>query len=290
VREVNNLFHFTKELNTITEILKNGFKPSYAIEKFGSRNILVPMISFSNILLRDVGKNEVVDYGSYAIGFNREFATTIDINPVCYVYGNSIMEKAILDLYDLSTIPQTVDILKDITKVKNFTKVTDYIKLSPLVSEVENLINSINAETSDEMISAIKTYSEKIFENAYYQLLLAKPYKVVNKLGETKIAYNEREWRKGYKELGYIFETDKNGNKNLKFEELNSTPKPHFSEENYILKLDIESIKYIVVIEENEIKEIQNVLSEIYGEEKMSKIYSSKSIQIGTLENLKHIE
>lgn len=290
MREINNLFHFTENLNIVKEILKTGFKPSYAIEKFGDRNILVPMISFSNILLRDVGKDEVVDYGSYAIGFNREYAKTIDINPVCYVYKNSIMEKAILNLYDLSIIPQTVHILKDITKDKNFTKITNHIRLNPLVSEVENLINSITIETSDEMISAIKKYSEKIYENAYFQLLLAKPYKVVNKVGEIKVAYNEREWRKGYKELGYIFETDKKGNKNLEFEKLITKPKPHFSEDNYILKLEIENIKFIVVNNENEIKDIQNLLEEIHGTEKMNKIYSSKSIEIGTLEKLKHKE
>ena len=67
-------------------------------------------------------------------------------------------------------------------------------------------------------------------------------------------------------------------------------PKPHFNEENFTLKLEIENIKFIVVHNENEITAIQNILEEIYGIEKMNKIYNSKSIEIGTLEKLKHKE
>jgi len=291
MKEINTVFHFTKELDRIKQILNDGgFKPSYAIEKFGNRNILVPMISFSNISLRDVGNNEVIDYGNYAIGFDRLYATKIELNPVCYIYENSEMEKAILNLIDLSTILQGVGILKDITQVSNFTKITDHIKLTPLLVEVENLLNSITKETSDEMISAIKSYSAKIYENAYYQLLLAKPYRITNKIGETKVAYNEREWRKSYKELVPLFETDKSGKSNPEYAKWSTTQKPHFNDQNHMLKIGIENIKFIVVNEEREIQGIEDILLNIYGKDKMDKVYSSGLFQIGTLENLKMTE
>ncbi len=289
MKEVNNLIHITSKYDNIKSILKDGFKASYAEEKFGTRNILVPMISFSNILLRDLGPNEVVDYGEYGIGINREFATTLEINPVCYVYENSIVEKTIRNFYDLSLIPQTIDIIKKelAQKIIGFTKVTDYVHFNPkLEIEVENLINSINSNTEQTLIEALKIYATKTYENAYYQLLLSKPYKVKNKKGQVKIAYNEREWRKGFHNLGFIFETNANGEINPKFTYYKSQQKPHLDSIETSLKIEIENIEIIILKEEQEIQDMKEFLNKVFGKERMVNIYRNELIKIDTLKNL----
>ena len=290
MRQVNTLFHFTNKLSIIESILKEGFKPSYSVEKFGQRNILVPMVSFMNVLLRDVGPNEVVDYGDYGIGINREFATTIGLNPVCYVYDKSVIDEALQNLHNLSILPQQVDIIKEslADKLNTFSKVTDYIKFSPKpILEVENLINSIDKKTDEKLVKAIKNFATKTYENAYYQLLLAKPYKVFNKRGETKIAYNEREWRKGYPELGYIHETDAKGVKSKLYEKWIQTNYPHFNEEKYRLKIEIQNISHIIVKDKSEFDNIKKLLLKYYEKNTIEKQLSTKSLKIGTIDQLK---
>ncbi|MEC7784256.1 MAG: abortive infection system antitoxin AbiGi family protein [Bacteroidota bacterium] len=168
MREVNNLLHFTRELDTVKKVLKNGFKASYAVESLGKRKILLPMVSFSNLLFRDVGEDEVVDYGQYGIGINREYAVKSGINPVIYLYENSQIDNAINSLLNLTIIPQGLDKLQKITQVKNFTKITDYVKFNPIPDEVKEIVDSIDGSTSDNLVLAITKYAKKAHENVYH--------------------------------------------------------------------------------------------------------------------------
>lgn len=290
MKQINNLYHFTDRLCVISSILLDGFKPSYTSEKFGDRNILVPMVSFMNVLLRDVGENEVVDYGSYGIGIHRDYATKIDINPVCYVYENSIVENTIKSLHDLSIVPQIIKLIKEniLDKVSSDKKILELINLKPEpVPEVKNLLDSINKNTESELVDSLNQFATKIYENAYYQLLLSKPYKVKNGAGETRIAYNEREWRYGYKELGYIMETDINGKKNTDFLNWKSKCKPHFSEEKYRLRLSIEDISHIIIKKEEEKEEILTLLYQNNEKLQIDNLIKDKKLSIGTLDELK---
>lgn len=82
MKEINQIIHITKSLEIIKSILINGFYTSYAKETFNGKNILIPMISFSNILFRDIGENEVVDYGKYGIVFDRDYIIDkFNLNP-----------------------------------------------------------------------------------------------------------------------------------------------------------------------------------------------------------------
>lgn len=290
MKQVENLFHFTDKFDIIASILKDGFKPSYSKEVIGQRNTLVPMISFMNVLLRDVGPDEVVDYGDYGIGINREFATTIRLNPVCYVYDESVIDSALKNIQNLSMLPQTIDILKEhlIDKLKSNKKVTEIIPFIPKpIKEVEDLLNSITKETEKEIISSVKALVTKIYESAYYQLLLAKPYKVLNKKGEPKIAYNEREWRKGYPELGYILETNATGVKSKQYEKWIATDYPHFEEEEYRLKIGVENISFILIKEAGELDRLKNILLNLCTESTLNRLLESNQLRIGTIEELK---
>src|SRR5689334_23301426 len=86
LKQVDHLFHITKKIETVKEIFRYGYKPSYAIETLAGKRIKVLMVSFSNVLLRDVGEQEVINYGSYAVVMTREWGIKNHVNPVVYTY------------------------------------------------------------------------------------------------------------------------------------------------------------------------------------------------------------
>jgi len=161
MKQVDTLLHFTNNFEILKQIMKEGFKASYAMESLGQRRILVPMVSFSNLLFRDIGENEVVNYGHYGIGIRREEALKLDINPVIYLYENSQIDKAIQTLVDLTIIPQLLEDLKPFTQIQGFTKITDQVKFNPLLDEVRELVDSIDSTTNDRLISAIANHAWK---------------------------------------------------------------------------------------------------------------------------------
>jgi hypothetical protein len=67
--------------------LKTGFHPSYCQEKIGDLKYLIPMVSFCNISIRDVGL--YMRYGDYGIGMTMDWALQNRISPVIYVHENS---------------------------------------------------------------------------------------------------------------------------------------------------------------------------------------------------------
>ena len=98
MKEINQIIHITKNIDILKSILKYGFYTSYAKEKFGNKNILIPMISFSNILFRDIGDDEVVDYGNYGVVFDRDdVIEKFDLNPVFYVKNVSELNDIFSD-------------------------------------------------------------------------------------------------------------------------------------------------------------------------------------------------
>ncbi|SNY99542.1 abortive infection system antitoxin AbiGi family protein [Flagellimonas pacifica] len=283
MKQVDTLLHFTNNFEILKKILKEGFKASYAMESLGRRRILVPMVSFSNLLFRDIGEHEVVNYGHYGIGIRREDALKLDINPVIYLYENSQIDRAIQTLVDLTIIPQLLEDLKAFTQIEGFTKITDQITFNPLLDEVRELVNSIDSTTSDQLISAIAKYSRKAHENVYHQILLSKPYRVKNKNGDVRIAYNEREWRKGFAHLGFIFEKNFKGLENADFQKWTGTPKPHFNQPENILSVSIEQISHIVLAHENEIPQMRTYLQQLFPQEQVQKLEASGKLKIKTL-------
>ena len=103
----------TDHIDKLKPKIKNGLYSSYVLEQFSDKKLFIPKISFSNILLRNIGNNEVVDYQSYGIGIDRKSAIDLGLNPVLYLYENSIVKKGIKDNFDFFIIPQTFEIVKD---------------------------------------------------------------------------------------------------------------------------------------------------------------------------------
>ena len=239
------------------------------------------MISFSNILFRDIGENEVVNYGKYGIVFDRDtIIEKFDLNPVFYVKNKSDLETSFKNNFENSIIPQTLKVAKDFYSECNCEKFTDYIKLKPLNKEVEDLLNTLDKNVNDEFINSLKIIFENYFVNSLKQMLALKPYTVENKSGETKIAYNEREWRKSFFELNFISEITPKGKVNEVYEKWTNTSKPHYTEK-YVQKFELSDIKLIYVDNEKEIK----------GLEKYLKVnFENQSVDITTLTECKEIE
>ena len=265
MKEVNQLIHQTRSLKNLKSILKNGLFTSYALERFTKKDLLIPMISFSNIQFRDIGEMEVVDYGSYGIVIEREVGIEYQLNPVLYVYENSQIEEAINFNFISSVILQILPEIKSFYKQCDCKNITNHIGFKPLPVEVKDLLNSINKDTDDKLIDSIKEIFKKVLDNSYRQMLLAKPYKVQSKKGKIFIAYNEREWRKSFFDLGFIYKKTPKGKSNSEFEKWNNKLKPHLTESKYTLQIPIEKIKYIVVENYEEIEQIKEYIIGVYG-------------------------
>ncbi len=280
MKEINQIIHITKDIDILKSILKNGFYTSYAKEKLGDKNILIPMISFSNILFRDIGDDEVVDYGNYGVVFDRDdVIEKFDLNPVFYVKNVSELNEIFLDNFQTSIIPQTLQIAKKFYVDCKCERFSEHIRINPITEEIKSLIDSLDENVNDEFIHSLKIIFENYYTNTLKQALLLKPYKVKMKNEETKIAYNEREWRKSFFDLNFIYEFKPDGTKNEEYIRWNKTSKPHYTEK-YIQKFDLSDIISIYVNEDSEIIEMEKFVNENFTE----------NIKINTLKQLKEIE
>jgi len=239
------------------------------------------MISFANILFRDIGKDEVVDYGKYGIVFDRDFITKeFDLNPVFYIKGENEIEKTFKNNFENSFIPQILDIVKAFHTKNNGKNFNDYIEIDPMSREIKGLVKSLDKNVNDEFIKSIKTVFESYFNNSLKQGLLLKPFKVINKDGEEKVAYNEREWRKSFFDSFYISENTPNGDLNKEYVKWISKEKPHFTDK-YVLKFRLSDVKCIYVDNESEVHDLQMFIK---------KKFKNQSIDINTLKEYKKRE
>lgn len=96
----NTLFHFTKEFDTLIQILKSGGFWARYCEEYGwgaKENIdfAVPIACFCDIPLSQIEEHTSF-YGSYGIGLSKEWAiANKHISPVFYLTNNSIAKSTI---------------------------------------------------------------------------------------------------------------------------------------------------------------------------------------------------
>ena len=97
------LFHFTKNIDTLKSILKNGFWPRYSLEDFdwydqSIGHISYPMICFCDIPLTRI-REHVGYYGEYGIGMNKEWAKNNGLNPLIYLSQPTPVSTALARLF-----------------------------------------------------------------------------------------------------------------------------------------------------------------------------------------------
>ncbi|WP_448552705.1 abortive infection system antitoxin AbiGi family protein [Thalassotalea montiporae] len=102
----DTLFHFTKSLDTLKLMLKNGFWPRYCLEDVDwvdiddAKFVAFPMVCFCDIPLSRV--DEHVDfYGNFGIGLTKEWAISNGLTPIQYVSSTSGIPEAYRHLVEL---------------------------------------------------------------------------------------------------------------------------------------------------------------------------------------------
>lgn len=95
----HTLFHFTKNLEFMKDILKNGFWPRYCLEDLSwysneaNYQMAYPIVCFCDIPLSRV--DEHVDfYGNFGLGLTKEWARLNKLSPVLYLNEGSDQQLA----------------------------------------------------------------------------------------------------------------------------------------------------------------------------------------------------
>jgi len=227
----NTLFHFTKTIDNIRNILTNTFSPRYCLEHMAfmeneNLDLAIPMVCFCDIPLSQI-IDHIDTYGEYAIGLNKEWAMSKGISPILYLYNDSTTNKVINELFKTTVRLDNVRKLlkKDLTKLATF----DFL----------------------ELLYYCKSYKGKMWRDG--------------KLKENKTFYNEREWRfvPNLNELELI-------NPRLlinkeEFDDFSKRSEYNHQIEHFTLRFSPKDIKYIIISKESERLEMVNMIEHIKG-------------------------
>lgn len=106
------LFHFTKSLDVMLKILREGFWPQYSLEDISWMNghhltrLAWPMVSFCDIPISRLGEHTNI-YGDYGIGLCRKRLKSTGLNPILYISPDSTLKNLLGEL--VLGIPKTSD-------------------------------------------------------------------------------------------------------------------------------------------------------------------------------------
>lgn len=93
----DNLFHFTKSLDVLKLILKNGLEPRYCLEDTEWLSIKYKYMAYAMSCFCDIPLsriNEHTDfYGNYGIGLSKEWGLKNGLNPVVYIPSDGEISK-----------------------------------------------------------------------------------------------------------------------------------------------------------------------------------------------------
>lgn len=232
----SSLFHFTNQKNNLKNILKVGVKPNYAKETFLDDSVVgIPMISMCDI---PISRTKTIQrYGSYAIGFTKEWGFKNGFNPIHYIQGVQF-ETAHARLININ----------------NFS----HQKLSEHTVQHDNqsfLLSQSQISNTDDFFLFYNIYNLNLNSLAY-----SKPFFGKDKEGKTTINYDENEWRN-------IIPLQIPNNWLWGIEDYNAwrgdvkKPKPKSVFEP--LKFTVNDISFILLQLENQIPDIINFISKL---------------------------
>ncbi|MCK5133696.1 MAG: hypothetical protein KAR40_16275 [Candidatus Sabulitectum sp.] len=148
----HTLFHFTKNIDALKSILKNGFWPHYSLEDFNWYNsemgfIGYPMVCFCDIPLTRI-EEHVGFYGEYGLGLTKQWGVSNDLCPLIYLTQSSPVTAA---LYRLCT---------------NDVKAIDGYYIGSKV-DLKSIISYIKPIEGNILVGAIPTPKEFYQENEW---------------------------------------------------------------------------------------------------------------------------
>lgn len=206
-----SLFHFTSSFDTLLKIIKNGFRYSYAFERFSGDvlndriydgvlpidqrkqlencGIAIPMVSFCDIpITRTLPHAE--KYGKYFIGLDKgllSYMLNPIFNPVIYGISNNL-----------------VDAISFFSKIRKQSNIRLHNLYQSLHNELESIANSCDFtklskdEVMDKMPSQLKDEIDTGIDGRFFSdflLALYKPVQGKDVYGNECYFYDEREWR-----------------------------------------------------------------------------------------------
>ena len=240
----NCLFHFTPELEYLTNIFKQGFQPRYCYENLKLNdtrsirgyNFGIPMTCFCDISLGQISKH-ISTYGNYGIGMKKEWAIRKRLNPIIYLNKNSSIAEPL-----------------------------------SIIAECGMKLNKLEEKEA-------KVLGGDIMNSWSALLMYSKPYSgsFTHRGKTTKNVkfYNEREWRyiptdgENVAPFGTLSEERMRDENELSFE--NNRLSAHR------LRFRPEDVNYIFVKEENEIHQMVEELRNIKGDR-----FNQKTVDILT--------
>lgn len=219
----NSIIHYTKSIDNLKGILKEGFRVKYCYEKIlstdkGQLHAAFPMISFCDIPLSQV-KEHLDSYGDFGIGLKKEWAKSKKLSPVLYLDKDSELVNYLRDEFDR--------LLEKLNK--------DEIEFL----DFEYIIN---------LVSYSKNYEADLTRNRI-------------KITDYRF-YNEREWR-------YVpnkATLDKAKPFIVKDTYIKSKVKYNNTLNHIRLTFDTKDISYIIVKCEADIKEITQIIRNLFAD------------------------
>lgn len=247
-KKINHIVHYTKTIDSLLNILKNGFAPSYCREEINDLEYYIPMVSFCNIPIKNV--KLYMNYGNYGIGVSFEKAKEKGLTPVSYIHENTSFNR-------------------------------NQFKILNIANKIFH--NTPNEEYIIDKYDDFKEISKLTFEILMY----LKNIHVVHK-GTNIMTYNEREWRyvpnlnKSSEHQIITIGSDDfkflNDDNYKSLDDNRFKVKPHLP--NHTLKLDLDEIKYIFVESQSENILIVDELKKLYGVESVIKAITSGNLLI----------
>ena len=244
-----SLFHYTKEVDNLFNILKSGkLIPNYCKEDLSTKEFPhfiwgIPMVCFCDIpiLLAD---KFLSNYGHYSIAFSKEWGTLNGCNPILYVNNSRI----ILSLYHfINRIKQLQDFEKKDGAIKieqtretlSKEKSEEYSKLViPVYKEVNNelLLLKISIDNLSKLyyLGFLKKYESEWRNNSYNN-------------------YDENEWRYIVEETDSIKWLNERELVEWRGDVTNPKPQPSTALIRASLKFSPSDIHHIILYEESEI-------------------------------------
>ena len=270
----STLFHFTRRFADLKRIVQKGLRFSYCFESLPKEIILnhiipasmnfskdikirddskeygvaIPMVCFCDIPLLRI-KEHKLKYGSYAIGFDKDFLSDIYnpiLNPVWYMDSNNVSDS-VLHFSKMSEEANN-EIWKLIVK---------YYNNPTFQAEFEK--NGDNAIINNKLLFE---QHRSLIDNTFYTKTLlgyCKPYGYKNSKNKYICNYDEREWRAiihdGINErtnwVWDVYKDDFESNKNMWNEEIETC------EDAFITipeGFQYHAITHIIVKTDNEIR------------------------------------
>ena len=171
------LFHFTKNLEFLKDILKTGFWPRYCLEDMkwytGSESqSAYPIVCFCDIPLSRVDEH-VNFYGRFGIGVTKDWARKNGLSPVLYINENTNQHLALKNLFgqNLKGAPYYKNSSVDINTIMTHIKPTEgvmFINEQFIQKEFYQENEWRYSVVGDENITKIKPFIyEKDYKDRY---------------------------------------------------------------------------------------------------------------------------